>query len=136
MSLGQTNANQQAGASFSNFDNSSSIADNSNITATAQTAYAPILAGGADSTISYTGSDFGAMQAALAVFQRAEDIIYAQSADSQITARQALQQAQKTVGEQGAGALALITTPFLWVAGIAGVCVLAFFYFANKKKGA
>lgn len=107
-----------------------------NPVATAQTANAPLLsAGGTGNTISYQGSDFGAIAAATAIYGQAQNLLAAGAADSQTTARLALMEGANAVQGQGSAALSQITKPFLYGLGIliVGAGIIVWFIFGRKK---
>lgn len=98
-----------------NIDNSTR--DQSQATATAQTANAPVMNAGEGSQLTYNGSDFGAIAAAESVFGQALTLANTQASASQTTARLAIGQAGQTVADQGSAALSMITGPLKWVVG-------------------
>lgn len=116
------------------YDFSAHATDNSNVIASAQTAYAPQLSASQGSTVTYNGSDYGAIAAATTIFGAAQQLVAAGAADSQTTARIALAEGAQAVQDQGAGALKLITTPFIWAAGIAALVILGAVWFFSKRK--
>ncbi len=129
---GSTGANVVAGIAGSiNTDTSTHVVDASMATASAQTAYAPTLSASSGGMVSYSGSDFGAISAASSIISMAEQLVAQGAADSQVTARMAIGDAGATVRQQGAGALALITKPFLIFVAL---LLVAWWILAGRKK--
>lgn len=124
---------QEYGSSFSNTQNTATAVDNANVSAAAQTAYAPVISS-ETGDITYNGSDYGAIQAGATVFGQAQELVSKAAYESQYTARKAIQAASDTVANQGSGALSMITKPFLWAVGIItfGVVFVAWFFFRKK----
>lgn len=137
---GSTGANQTDGLVLGNtsFDTSSHVTDASQTTGSAQTAYAPVLTANGGATINSTTSDFGALNAAATIFDDSLNLVRANSADSQQTARLALTEGAQAVREQGGGALSLVTKPFLYAAALAAALIafIAWRYWPSKKKEA
>ncbi len=85
-------------------------------------------------SVQYTGSDYGALAAASTLVAGADNLVAGESADAQLTARSAIQQAGATVGAQGAQALSLITKPAIIIVGILALVLIVGAYFFRRKR--
>lgn len=101
-----------------NYDNSSNA-----MYATVQTAYAPIISIGKEGSLTYSGSDYGAIAAATGISEKALNLVQASAYDSQVTARMALERGADLTAAQGPGLLTMLSKPFAWVVGLAIVVV-------------
>ncbi len=129
--------NTGSGGAISSLGGTSTVTTNSNDNSNAavqagQNQWGAVLNAGEGSTLNYTGTDYGATAAATAVFGQALQLAQSAAHDSQITGRLFGLAAQDTIKEQGAGALNLITKPFLWAAGIIAVTIVLIFFVSRK----
>jgi hypothetical protein len=96
----------------------------------------PVMNAGEGSTLTYNGSDYGAIAAATTVFGNALNLASSAAHDSQITSRLLSSQAQDTVAAQGAQALNLITKPLIWIVGLIVAAWILIAFFKRDKKHA
>lgn len=130
---GQT-GNGPAAANFSNAYQTIQADDSSQSHADVQVGNAPVISAGEGSSVTVNGSDYGALAAAQSLVSQAVDLSKFAVGDTLGVASEAIRQGTDTVQKQGAGALALITKPFIWIAAIvAGTAILIFFLWKKGK---